>query len=471
MERVYLSRMEKEVLRRIQNTIARYEMLQIGDKVVVGVSGGADSVALLSALHRLQDHYQLTLWVAHYDHRLRGEESDKEAAFVRTRAKELGIGLIGESDDGSLLLRHNNLEEMARRRRYRFFRRVASELGAQKVALGHTANDQAETFFLWVFRGAGTKGLGGIPPVREGFFIRPLIEIERREIKTFLQKEGISWLDDSSNQKQEHLRNRIRQTLIPKLLAEFDPNLIEKVRRTTEIVRDEECLLEALSIEKFKALSRQGKEGELCFEISELQELPIALKRRIIRHAIREAKGTLRRIHFAHMEAVLDILKSRAPNLRISLPGGLQVLKEYEQLKFCEEAQGKVRFRHEFNALPAEIWIPELNCGIQIKVSQWDSKRSPRAEGACAFIDFDTLRFPLIVRSWEEGDRFQPLGMTGQKKVKDFFMDVKLPRRERERIPIVLFGDMVSWIGGQRIDDRVKVTDSTKKILELDMRH
>jgi len=469
MKRVYLSRMGKEVLRRIHHTIARYEMLQLGDNVVVGVSGGADSMALLSALHRLQDHYQLTLWVAHYDHRLRGEESDKEAAFVRTRAKELGIGMIGEADDGSLLLQENNLEEIARRRRYRFFRRVASELGAQKVALGHTANDQAETFFLWVFRGAGTKGLGGIPPVREGFFIRPLIEIERREIETFLQKEGISWLDDSSNQKKEYLRNRIRQILIPKLLTEFDSNLIEKVKKTTEIVRDEERLLEALTTEKFKKLSRRGKEGELCFKISELQELPIALKRRITRHAIRETRGTLRRIHFSHLQAVLDIIKSKAPNLRISLPGGLQVLKEYEQLKFCEAAWGKVSFRYEFNALPAEIWIPELNCRIEIKVSQWNSKRSPRAEGTRAFMDFDTLRFPLIVRSWKEGDRFQPLGMTGQKKVKDFFIDVKLPKRERERIPIVLFGDVVAWIGGQRIDDRVKVTDFTKKILEMDL--
>jgi len=366
-------------------------------------------------------------------------------------------------------MQRSNLEQRARRIRYRFFRRVASELGAQKVALGHTANDQVETFFLWLFRGAGTKGLGGIPPVREGFFIRPLIEIERSEIESFLQEEGISWLDDSSNQSKEHFRNRLRHILIPGLLKEYDPNLIGKIRKTTEILREEERLLEALTKEKFNELCRREQEGELCFAVADLRELPSAFERRIVRHAIKEIRGTLRRIHFAHLEAVSDIMRRPAPNLCISLPGGSQVCKEYEQLKFCEAAPQKVRFRYEFNVLPSEIRIPELNRRIEIRVHRRDAKGSLRLERTSAFMDFDTLRWPLIVRSWEKGDRFQPLGMTGQKKVKDFFIDLKLPKKEREQTPIVVFDDLVAWIGGQRIDDRVKVTEFTEKILEMDL--
>jgi len=445
-------------------------MLQTGDGVVVAVSGGADSVALLTALHRLKDVYQLTLWIAHYNHRLRGRASDEEAAFVRTKAQALGIGMIGEANDGSLLAHRNNLEEKARELRYGFLRRAASELGAQKVALGHTADDQVETFFLWLFRGSGTKGLGGIPPVGEGFFIRPLIEIERREIVSFLQEEGILWINDSSNQSQEHLRNRLRHILIPTLVSDFDPNLIGTIRKTTEILRDEERLLEAVSSEKFQELCKRGKEGELCFQVSGLRELTPALRRRIVRYAIREKRGTLRRIHLAHVEAVLDIMGSPAPNLSLSLPGGLRVFKEYEQLTFCQAAPAKARFRYEYTALPSEILIPELSARIEIRVSQRNERISLRMEPTHAFMDFDSLRFPLIVRSWEEGDRFQPFGMIGQKKVKDFFIDQKLPKRERERIPLILFDGMVAWIGGHRIDDRVKVTGFTSKILEMHLK-
>jgi len=239
--------MTGEFLKQIQETIERYEMLQLGDRVVVGVSGGADSMALLTALYRLKDHYQLSLWAAYYNHKLRGEESDREEEFVNIQTKKFGIPLTSEEDDGSLLQSQSNLEEIARKKRYDFFQRVALEIGAQKVALGHTANDQVETFFLWIFRGTGTKGLGGIPPVREDIFIRPLIEVGRKEIIEFLQQERIPWVEDSSNQKRKYLRNRIRHILIPKLLDEFDPQLIEKVVKTTEILRSEDLFLEKLS--------------------------------------------------------------------------------------------------------------------------------------------------------------------------------------------------------------------------------
>jgi len=202
MERVYLCKMAVEFLKRVQETIERYEMLQSGDKVIVGVSGGPDSIALLKALHRLKTQYRISLRAAHYNHKLRGDESNREAEFVNIQAEKIGISLISGEDDGSLLRNQSNLEEVARKKRYNFFQGVASEFGAQKVALGHTANDQVETFFLWLFRGTGTKGLGGIPPVREGFFVRPLIEIERKEIKEFLRQEGVPWIDDPSNQQR-----------------------------------------------------------------------------------------------------------------------------------------------------------------------------------------------------------------------------------------------------------------------------
>ena len=462
--------MEREFLNRIRKTIERYEMLKPGDKVVVGVSGGPDSIALLNALDMLKNCYQLSLWAAHYNHKLRGEESAREAEFVNSQAKTIGVPLFLGEDDGSLFEKQPNLEERSREQRYKFFRRVASEIGAQKVALGHTANDQAETFFLWVFRGSGSKGLGGMPPVREGFFIRPLIEMERKEIIAFLQGEGIPWVEDSSNQRRRYLRNRIRHFLIPKLIHDFDANLIKKIIKTTEILRDEELFLEKLSLEKFIELrKKEGRENALYIEITEFEKLPVSLRRRIVRHAIREIKGSLRRINFSHIEAILGVIKSQAPNLKLSLPGDFEVCKEYNHLKFRGLSRKKVCFCHEFVFLPKEIRIPEIDRKIGIEILDWNPGHLFINSKSSALMDWDKLKFPLVVRNWKEGDRFQPLGMRTSKKVKDFFIDLKLPTNERQNTPIVLFGDLVAWIGGQRIDDRVKLTDSTKKVIRMEI--
>ena len=377
--------------------------------------------------------------------------------------------MISEEDDGSLLQSQSNLEEIARKKRYDFFQRVALEIGAQKVALGHTANDQVETFFLWIFRGTGTKGLGGIPPVREDIFIRPLIEVGRKEIIEFLQQERIPWVEDSSNQKRKYLRNRIRHILIPKLLDEFDPQLIEKVVKTTEILRSEDLFLEKLSLEKFNDLKKEGEEKEIYFSVGELKKLPDPLKRRIIRHAIQEIKGTLRRINFNHLEAIFRIMKSGAPNLKVSLPSNLEVCKEYDHLKFRIASQEKIQFHHEFDSLPKEIKIPEISRKIEIEVLDWNSANLPLANKNSALMDYNKIKFPIIVRNWKPGDRFQPLGMHKYKKVKDFFIDSKLPLSERKKIPLILFADHIAWVGGQRIDERVKVTNVTRKAIKMEI--
>lgn len=459
--------MGKEFLKQIQATIERYQMLQSGDKVIVGVSGGPDSIALLFALHQLKNYFGISLLAAHYNHKLRGFESDREAELAKFQAEKIGVPLLLEEDDGSLLQVHRNVEESARKKRYDFFQRKAKELSAQRVALGHTANDQAETFFLWMLRGTGTKGLGGIPPVRDGLFIRPLIDMERKEILKFLQQEGVPWIEDSSNQKTSYFRNQIRHILLPKLLHEFSPNLIEKISKTTEILRDEELFMEKLCLKKFNELKMEGDKKELCFEISKLNELPLSLKRRILRYAIKEIKGSLRRINFAHMEAIVGIMKSPSPNLKISLPGSLKVYKEYDRLRFALASKGEISFYQEFNILPKEIRIPEIERKIEIEALDWDKACLLLMNKNFAFIDFEKLKFPLIVRNWRKGDRFQPLGTRGFKKVKDFLIDIKLPLDQRKKIPIVFFGDFIAWIVGQRIDDRVKVTNSTKKVIKM----
>ena len=467
MERVYLCAVKMRFLKQVQKTIERYQMLANGDTVIVGVSGGPDSMALLFALHQIQDNYQLSLWACHYNHKLRGEESDQEAEFVKCQAERMGIPLLVENDDGSLLKAKGNLEETARKKRYNFFHEKTLELNAHKIALGHTATDQAETFFLWLFRGTGTKGLGGIPPVRDNLIIRPLIETEREEIIGFLKENCIPWREDSTNKSGNFLRNRVRRILIPNLLKEFDSHLVKKIIRTTEIFRDDDILLEKLTLDKFNEISIKYTKNKVLLDISKLRVLPVSLKRRVIRYAFKTIQGSFRRINFDHIEKIMKLIESSPPHLQISLPYGIEVYKEHRWLGFYWALKETVSFYYETNTLPEIIHIPEIERKITIAVLDWDQRNSPLTEKKFALIDFEKINFPLIVRNWRRGDRFQPLGIQGSKKVKDFFIDLKIPRIERSRVPLVLFGDQIAWIAGLRIDEKVKITQSTRKVIKL----
>ncbi|MBN2466627.1 MAG: tRNA lysidine(34) synthetase TilS [Deltaproteobacteria bacterium] len=459
--------MVERFLSNIQRTIERYRMVQPEDKVLIAVSGGPDSMALLTALKQLQNCLKISLSAAYYNHRLRGEESETEAEFVRAEVEKSGVPLIAEDDDGGLLAHQSNVEEAARKKRHAFFRRAALETGAQKIALGHTADDQAETFFLWLFRGAGMRGLAGIPPVRDDLFIRPLIETWRAEILKFLGSENIPWIEDSSNLMTRYLRNRIRHSLLPKLSRELGDRFSENILKMTHILRDDDTFLEEVSYKHYQQLRNVDRGEGVVLSVSGVSELPTALQRRVIRHAIREVNGSLKRINFAHAAAIMAMIKSDAPNQRVSLPDGLVAAKEYDRLLIGTLYIRKVNFRYEYMSLPKEMILTEIDRKIAVELLDRGKDGLPAGESSAALIDFDALRFPVIVRNWMEGDRFQPLGMKGMKKVKDFFIDRKLPLRERGRVPIVLFGDRIVWIGGQRIDDRVKVTEGTRMVIRL----
>jgi len=467
LERVYLCVMKKKFLDRFQETIKRYGMLENGDTVIVGVSGGPDSMALLFALHQIQDNYQLSLWACHYNHKLRGEESDQEAEFVKCQAERMGIPLLVENDDGSLLKAKGNLEETARKKRYNFFHEKTLELNAHKIALGHTATDQAETFFLWLFRGMGTKGLGGIPPVRDTMIIRPLIETERKDIICFLNEKCIPWKEDSTNKSDNFLRNRVRRILIPNLLEEFDPHLVKKITKTTEIFRDDNSLLDDLTLANFNKISIINDKNKVLLDINKITLLPISLKRRVIRYALKTIRGSLRRVNFDHVERILKLMEGPLPHSQLSLPYGIEVYKEYESLEFSMGLKQTTSFYYETNEIPEEITIPEIERKITLSVLDWKKSNSPVTEKNIALIDFEKIKFPLIVRNWRKGDRFQPLGLSGTKKIKDLFIDLKITRIERNRLPLVFFRDQIAWIAGLRVDEKVKITQSTKKVLKM----
>ncbi|HNU71522.1 MAG TPA: tRNA lysidine(34) synthetase TilS [Thermodesulfobacteriota bacterium] len=459
--------MKRNLRKRVQAWIDHHALLETGDTVLVAVSGGADSMALLHLLYQMRAIYDISLVVAHYNHRLRSSESDADEAFVRKQARLIDVAVVVDIDDGMLGNGCGNLEERARERRYGFLRKAGQEVGAHKIALGHTADDQVETLFLSLGRGAGMKGLGGMLAKR-GMYIRPLLNLERTEVVEFLRAEEIPWVEDSSNCEDIFRRNVIRRTLIPLMEQEVTPHLVRVVNRTMEILRDEESWMESSCAAIYEELKEDSSAEGVVFPVSEFCSLPVALQRRIIRLALNEVSGTLRAISFNHVEAIRLLASSGAAHGAVSLPRGCTARRQYDRVWIDTGRVQPVAFHYTVESVPATLLIPEIDCSLRFDVAEGRCiARSQRS--LAASLDAAAVQFPMVVRSVQNGDRFRPFGMAGDKKVSDFFIDSKVPFEERKRVPLVLSGERIAWIAGYRIDDHFKVTEKTEKTMIIAM--
>ncbi len=452
----------------VKKTIGKYEMLQSGDRVLIGVSGGPDSMALLHVLWELRKEFRLSLYVAHLDHGLRPEGS-KEKRFVQKAALALGLPFFSEKADTLTYQKEKNipLQEAAREVRYAFLNELALKQQANKIALGHTADDQVESIVMRFLRGSGSKGLAGIPPVRAGVFIRPLVECWREQIENFLQAQKISFLSDPSNRYLHYLRNRVRHELIP-LLKKYNPNLPHTLLQMAEIFRAEEDYWEGLLQEKFSSFVRQQRKDALTLDILALNKQPLAMQWRVIRQAIRTSLGHLRRIGFIHVLDITRLLQSPEPNKTLLLPYGLRVIKSYQTLTLALNPQQIASFTYEILG-PGYIEIPEIGRALNLEVIPRPPLNKEKAPPHMAFLDFDHLDFPLIIRSFRPGDRIQPLGMEKEKKIKDLFIDLKIPVHQRRQIPLLFKDDQILWIAGIRLDHRARMKAETKRVLRVEI--
>jgi tRNA(Ile)-lysidine synthase len=285
----------------VRKTIQKYDMLQLGDRVVVGVSGGADSVALLHALWELRGDFHLSLMVAHLDHGLR-PEGEKEANFVRKLAGKLGAPFHCRKADVGSYQKEKGLtvQEAAREVRYTYFSEVAKKNRASKIALGHTADDQAESIIMRILRGSGTRGLSGIPPVRNGLYIRPLIEVWREEIESFLKGKRILYLTDPSNKSLHYLRNRVRHELLP-VLRQYNPRVRQVLVQMADLFRAEEEFWQKYLTKKFPCVVRSRKKEHLILDVPSLAAQPLPIRLRCLRHAIEKVQDHLRRVNLSHI--------------------------------------------------------------------------------------------------------------------------------------------------------------------------
>ncbi len=437
-------------------------MLTGGERVLVGLSGGPDSVCLLHALSRIKDEYSLQLDAVYIDHNLRPEETPNEAAFCSELCHRLNIHFVQKSIDVIAYAKETGLnrQEAARELRYRMFEQTAFELNALKIALGHNADDQAETIFMRLLRGSGPKGLSGIPAKR-GSVIRPLIETERSLIESYLAAEQVSFVTDSSNLKTDYLRNSIRLSLMPEL-KKMNPNLLHSITRTVSILQEEERYFDIIVTKTLmKMISRKsGRRIELF--LSPMENMDKVILRRVLRRAVEETEG-LRGLGFVHIEDIIRLVKNGSSGDRIYLPRGIRVIREYSLLIITSEQPVKIA-RYSLHP-PGEAVV--IGTGLVIRASFEETPGAPGDGRSEMLLDAGRMQFPLEIRPRQSGDFFYPLGFGKRKKLQDYFVDEKVPRDERDAIPIVVSGDEIIWIAGYRADERFRVTGDTKKFLRL----
>ncbi|MBU4321434.1 MAG: tRNA lysidine(34) synthetase TilS [Nitrospinae bacterium] len=454
-----------DLLGQVNTAIKKHSMLFEKDRVLIGLSGGPDSVCLLHALNNLKDEYKLSLHAIYIDHGLRPDEIPAEIEFCKKLCETLGVPFLTKSVDVKSYAKEYclNKQEAARELRYKIFEDVALEIGSSRIALAHNADDQAETFFMRILRGAGQKGLSGIPPVR-GKIIRPLIEIERKDIEEFLDSISQSFIVDSSNLKKDYFRNWLRLAVMPEFKRQ-NPELIRTISRTSEIIREEDNYLELIVTKTLMRLIPKKTDRTIELFLVPLETMDRVILRRVLRRAIDAVKG-LRGIGFVHIEDIIELVKRGNSGDRIYLPKGIRVIKGYSTLILTSEQPSKLG-AYSLN-VPEELALKES--GILIKSSFADSAEIPCDGKSRVIIDAERIKLPLVVRARKSGDLFYPFGFGKRKKLQDFFVDEKIPRDERDSIPIVLSGNDVVWIAGYRADERFKVMSETKKIVLIEIK-
>lgn len=446
-------------------TIKKHSMLSGEEKILIGFSGGPDSVCLIYVLHNLKDQFMLNLHAVYINHGLRPEETPGETEFCKKLCESLSIPFTTKVIDVKTYSKEHrlNMQEAARKLRYRIFEETTYEIKANKIALGHTADDQLETFFMRFFRGSGPTGLAGIPPVR-GNIIRPLIEIGRKEIEEFLDEQRINYIIDSSNLKKDYLRNRVRLSFIPEI-KKINPHIAQTVSRTMEILREEEKYFELIVTKTLMKLICRKTDFRIELFLIPLEAMEKVILRRVLRRAIDATKG-LRGIEFIHIEGIIDLIKHGRQGDRLYLPQGLRVIKNYSTLVITSEIPQKLGI-FTLN-VPGEVVLKESRAVI---IASTEDNVDSHGDGkTMAVFDADKTGTVLFVRPRKNGDFFHPMGFGKRKKLQDYFVDEKVPRDERDSIPIVVSGNDIVWIVGFRGDERFKVSDRTKRFLKMEFK-
>lgn len=446
----------------------------------MGVSGGPDSMALLHLLFRLAPDLKIQIGVAHLNHCIRGALADRDTEMVRQAAAALHAPChIGRARILKVKRKLGlSLEEAARRVRYAFFNKTMASSGYHKLALGHQSNDNAEQMLMALLRGTGPRGLSGIAPVREGYIIRPLIDVCRSQIQTFIEKENIACVLDASNEDQRFTRNRIRHHLLPLLASEYNPRIQAHLNQLADLMRTEEAWIDALAANAYEKAVIAHEKGAVTLSADSVNQAHPALARRLVRKAIDDLTGSLRRITFSHVQSVLYLLADGSGEKEVHLPGRIRARRNDDRLTLVMAAgRGREPVKPAtettpvsttvlISSFPATVEIASMGIGLRFSACRPDQlPRWTDVGRNQAHFDLARIALPLTVRAALPGDRFTPLGASGSQKLKKFFIDHRIPKHARATTPVLTDRERIIWLVGHRIDEHVSVTAETSQVL------
>jgi len=488
-----------EVLAKVQWMAQRHDLLPGGGQpLVVGVSGGADSLCLLHVLRRLQPRWGYRLHAGHLHHGLRGEDASRDAEFVQSVCQKWGVPVTVERFDVGALASEAGLsvEEAGRKARYAFLAGLAAKVGGDVVAVAHNADDQAETVLMHWLRGAGLAGLRGMvpkiemaelrvqevwgerwPPVEQVCIVRPLLEVTRAEVEVYLRHFGLEPRFDLSNLDTTYYRNRLRHELLP-YLETYNPRIREVLWRTAQVIADDYAYLRGQVLEAWSQVVREESDDRIVFDLHVWRRLPGSLERGVLREAIRRLRRNLRNINWVHVERAMVALLEKPTGTVVTLARGLALTKGYDLFQVADEGvalpspwergpligETLVLSPRGTSLLAKSGWTVELQ-GLETE----DPLKLLEEHGGdrwVALLDGACLAQPLVLRTRRPGDRFCPSGMGGASVlVREFMINVKLPSQVRDRWPLLCGGEEIAWVAGWRVDERFAVTEKTRDVL------
>jgi tRNA(Ile)-lysidine synthase len=459
----------KSLAARAAEYIKRNGLISAGDHVLAAVSGGPDSVALLAVLIDLKESLAIErITVIHFDHRLRGGESDGDREFARSLALSAGLDFHCGADDVRLFAKNRkiSIEMAARECRRSFFVRIASELEADKIALGHTADDQAEEVILRILRGTGPSGIQAMAPMTEQGIIRPLLFAARDSVMEYLRERNMDFRTDSTNLVPSYQRNFLRLKVFPLLRKAFHPQITQTITRCADLAREEESWWASQIREVWEDLCIELSQGWCKLDCSRMKLLHPALVRRVLRLAVEKVAGNLSAVGLVHIESLISLVFSGRSGKSVEIPGRVEAVRQGAALIIRTG-----RYVAPEGLLDDTVSVREPGTyfigrfGFEFHFHD-ETDCFPQSSGADrVYMDSGKLKWPLQLRFPTAGDRFRPLGMSGSKKLQDFFTDCKIPKEERQMVPLLCDSEKICWVAGMRMDDRVKVEAATRQVL------
>lgn len=445
-----------DLIEKVKNT----NLIKKGDRIVIGVSGGPDSITLLDILVKLREDFNLTLFVVHINHSLR-EEADFEEEYVRKFAKKRNIEFFSKKVDINKIVEKTkkSTEEVARNIRYEFFNEILAKVRANKIAVAHNLNDSVETVLLNLIRGCGIDGLVGIQK-ENGNIIRPLIECERVEIENYIKENNLVAMKDKTNLETIYTRNKVRNELIP-YLKEFNPEIIKSIYKTSKILGQTRKLLKNIIEEKYKEIKVEDK--DLILDKTKFLGLDLGLKQEVLRRAILDYNGNLMNIGMDTINNAISIISESSSGAIIKISENVKIKISYNKLIFFKEKE-ETKFCYELN-IPGTTYIPEINKKITTTIVDASTVPEKYSDKNKCFFDIEKTGKKLYVRNKQIGDSISLSGMEGKKSIKKFFSDLKVDSDIRDKIPLIASEDDILWVVGFRTNKKYLKDKYTKEVI------